>query len=65
MNMFKDLIGSLGHTSIFGIVGTVFMFLFFMIIIIWALKLDKKYVETMSHLPLESFNHTKIEDNHD
>jgi len=64
MNMIKDIIGSMAYSNLFGVLGTLIMFIMFGIIVIWALKLDKKYIDDMGHLPLEHVNGAGNEDDH-
>ena len=64
MNMIKEIIGSIAHSSLFGVIGTVITFMLFVIIVVWTIRLDKRYVENMRQMPLESAGDAGIEENH-
>ena len=51
--MFKNYIESIQGVEIFGIIGLVIFFLFFIAVTVWLIKLDKKYIDKMKNLPLE------------
>lgn len=51
--MIRELLGSISGVELWPIVG---MFLFigsFIAILVWVIRLDKKYVKHMEELPLE------------
>ena len=40
--------------NIFGLISMIFFFLVFLGVIYWAIRADKKYLEKMENMPLES-----------
>ncbi len=50
--MFKDVLQSIEGVEFFTIVSMLILILFFIGMIIWLFKVDKKYIKTMSELPL-------------
>jgi cytochrome c oxidase cbb3-type subunit 3 len=57
--MFSDNLGTIDGVSIFPIIGLILFFALFVGIIIWALKIDKKYIKEMENIPLEDDNEEK------
>ena len=61
--MHKELLQSIDGVSIYPIISLIVFVLFFAVILIWMLKVDKNYIKKMENLPLEkeegnSFNNT-------
>jgi cytochrome c oxidase cbb3-type subunit IV len=50
--MFKDVLQSIEGVEFFTIVSMLILILFFIGMIIWLFKVDKKYIKHMSELPL-------------
>ena len=61
--MVKEYLQSLEGMTIYSIISLVMFVVFFAVIIMWTLKVDKKYIIKMENLPLENdeannFNNT-------
>lgn len=54
--MYKDVLQSIEGIEFYTIIPMILFFLFFVGMIIWLLKVDKKYIKTMSELPLQENN---------
>jgi hypothetical protein len=54
--MFKEVLQSIEGVEFYTIISMMIIILFFVGMIIWLLKVDKKYIKTMSELPLEEDN---------
>ncbi len=54
--MFKEVLQSIEGIEFYTIVSMLIFILFFVGMTIWLLKVDKKYIQTMSELPLENEN---------
>lgn len=52
--MFRDVLQAIEGIEIYPIISMIIFLLFFILIVIWAIKLDKKVVKNMKHLPLEN-----------
>jgi len=52
--MLKDFFESMSGISIFGLISMIFFFLVFLGVIYWVLTADKKYLEKMENMPLDS-----------
>jgi len=50
--MFKDVLQSIEGIEFYTIVSMLILILFFIGMIIWLFKVDKKYIKLMSELPL-------------
>jgi len=50
--MFKEVLQSIEGVEFFTIVSMLILILFFIGMIIWLFKVDKKYIKHMSELPL-------------
>ena len=58
--MFKDVLQSIEGVEFFTIVSMIIFILFFIGMTIWLFKVDRKYIKTMSELPLnEEINEVK------
>ena len=51
--MFKEVLQSIEGIEFYTIVSMIIFILFFVGMIIWLFKVDKKYIKDMSELPLE------------
>lgn len=61
--MYKEILQSIEGISIYPIISLVVFVLFFVIILVWMLKVDKNYIKKMENLPFEkeeenNFNNT-------
>jgi cytochrome c oxidase cbb3-type subunit 4 len=54
--MFKEVLQSIEGIEFYTIVSMIIFILFFIGMAIWLLKVDKKYIHTMSELPLDNEN---------
>jgi cytochrome c oxidase cbb3-type subunit 4 len=54
--MFKEVLQSIEGIEFYTIVSMIIFILFFIGMAIWLLKVDKKYIQTMSELPLDNEN---------
>jgi cytochrome c oxidase cbb3-type subunit IV len=54
--MFKEVLQSIEGVEFYTIVSMVIFIFFFVGMTIWLFKVDKKYIKTMSELPLEEDN---------
>ena len=54
--MFKEILQSIEGIEFYTIVSMIIFILFFVGMTIWLFKVDKKYIKTMSELPLEEDN---------
>ena len=54
--MFKEVLQSIEGIEFYTIVSMLILILFFIGIIIWLFKVDKKYIKHMSELPLNENN---------
>ena len=50
--MFKEVLQSIEGVEFYTIVSMIIFILFFIGMTIWLFKVDKKYIKTMSELPL-------------
>jgi hypothetical protein len=64
MNLIKEIIASMPNSSIFGILSMVILLLIFAGVVLWAMKLDNRYVENMRQLPLETITGNANEESH-
>jgi len=54
--MFKEVLQSIEGIEFYTIVSMLILILFFIGMIIWLFKVDKKYIKHMSELPLNENN---------
>ena len=52
--MYKDVLQSVEGIEFYTIVSMIIFILFFIGMIIWLFKVDKKYIQEMSKLPLQN-----------
>lgn len=52
--MFKNYLQGIEGIEIFPVIGLILFFIMFVLIIVWVLKIDKKYLQRMKELPLDS-----------
>jgi len=51
--MFKHYFEQVQNIGIFPVISLIIFFSFFVILIIWLTRLDKKHISDMRHLPLD------------
>mgnify|MGYP001582284833 FL=1 len=61
--MIKEFLQSVEGVSVYPIISLIVFVLFFVIILVWMLKVDKNYIKKMENLPFEkeeenNFNNT-------
>jgi len=54
--MFKEVLQSIEGIEFYTIVSMLILILFFIGMIVWLFKVDKKYIKHMSELPLNENN---------
>lgn len=52
--MYKDILQSIEGVSVYPIISLIVFVLFFAVILIWMIKVDKKYINKMENLPFEN-----------
>jgi len=52
--MFREIFESMSGISIFGLFSMILFFLIFLGVIYWVIKADKKYLNKMENMPLDS-----------
>jgi cbb3-type cytochrome oxidase subunit 3 len=52
--MFKQIFESMSDIGIFGLISMILFFLIFLGVIYWTIRADKKYLEKMENMPLDS-----------
>lgn len=57
--MIKDVLQSVEGISLYPVISLIIFVVFFAILIIWMIKVDKKYIKKMSNLPLDKKNETE------
>jgi cytochrome c oxidase cbb3-type subunit IV len=63
--MIKDLLQSVEGITIYPIISLIVFVLFFVLIIIWMIKVDKNYIKKMENLPLEKDEETNFKNTGD
>lgn len=61
--MYKEILQSIEGVSIYPIISLIVFVLFFTVIIIWMIRVDKNYIKKMENLPFDNleennFNNT-------
>ena len=51
--MFSNYLKSIEGVGIYPLFSLLVFFIFFIVIVIWVIKVDKKYIDKMSNLPLD------------
>ena len=59
--MFSNVLQNINGVEIYPIISLLIFITFFLSVIIWTVKLDKKYVNKLSKLPLED-SHVEVID---
>jgi hypothetical protein len=57
--MISKYLSSIEGISIFPVIGLIFFFGMFLFLIVWVIRLDKKYLAQMGDLPFETNNENK------
>ena len=52
--MFKHYFERIDGIEIYPIISLLIFFIFFILLFIWVVKVDKRYISKMKNLPLES-----------
>lgn len=52
--MYKEILQSIEGISVYPIISLIVFVLFFAVILIWMIKVDKKYINKMENLPFEN-----------
>lgn len=55
--MFKYYFERIQDVEIFPVISLLIFVLFFVTLLIWVVKADKKYIQSMEHLPLKEDKH--------
>jgi len=58
--MFKHYFEKIDNIEIFPIISLTIFFIFFIGLIFWVMRADKKYINTMKFLPVEEDNNVKL-----
>lgn len=53
--MYKEVLRSISDVEIFPIISIVIFFLFFVGLVVWVLRMDKKFIRQIERLPLEDW----------
>ncbi|EAY28258.1 hypothetical protein [Microscilla marina] len=61
--MFKHYFEQVQNIEVFPVISLIIFFSFFLLLIIWLFKVDKKHISEMRHLPLD-LDVTKNESQH-
>ena len=59
--MIKNVLIDIGGIGIYGLISLIIFFAFFLVMLAWAFGLTKRYLHTMSDLPLEDDNTPMID----
>ncbi len=54
--MFSNYLKDIEGIGIYPIISLLVFFIFFVIMLLWMFKIDKKYIKKMQELPLDSNN---------
>ena len=52
--MFRNIIEEIGGVGLYGLISLLTFFLVFTVMVIWAMRLKKPYIDNMKNLPLDS-----------
>ena len=58
--MIRNLLQSIEGVEIYPLISLVVFVVFFVAILVWMLKIDKKYIKEMEQLPLDSNNNRNL-----
>lgn len=51
--MYKDVLSRIEGVELFPLISLVIFFTFFVLLITWVIRLNRGYIDTMAHMPLE------------
>lgn len=57
--MYKDILQNIDHVALWPVISFVIFFTFFIILVWWAITVDKGFIREMSELPLEDGTQSK------
>jgi len=57
--MYKEVLQSISHVDVYAIISLTIFILFFIIIIVRLIRMDKNYLKKMEQLPLEPENNSQ------
>jgi hypothetical protein len=52
--MFRNIMEDIGGVGLYGLISLLTFFTVFTVMVIWAMRLKKPYIKSMSNLPLDS-----------
>lgn len=58
--MYKEVAQHIPGVSIYPVISLGIFFLFFLGILIWVLKVDKKFITTMKNIPIDNENNGEL-----
>lgn len=58
--MIRDVLQSAEGLALYPVISLIIFVLFFAILIIWMIKVDKNYIKKMSNLPIEEKDENEI-----
>ncbi len=58
--MIRNYLQSIEGVEIYPLFTLIVFVLFFIVMLVWMLRIDKNYIKEMEHLPLESENNRKL-----
>ena len=58
--MIRNLLQSIEGVEIYPLISLVIFVIFFVAMLVWMLKIDKKYIKEMEQLPLDSNNNRNL-----
>jgi Ca2+/Na+ antiporter len=58
--MLRNYLQSIEGVEIYPLISLIVFVLFFVVMVVWMLKIDKNYIKQMEQLPLESENNRKL-----
>jgi cytochrome c oxidase cbb3-type subunit IV len=61
--MIENSLNKIQGIEIFPIISLLIFISFFIVLVIWIIKIDKKYLSDMSQLPLDNFNRNELNSN--
>ncbi len=53
---FINYLQSIAGVGIFPMISLIMFFIFFTVLVVWALKVDKTYISDMKNIPLDNNN---------
>ena len=59
MTMYKEILQNIDHVAVWPVISFVIFFTFFVVLLWWAITVDKSFIREMSELPLEDGTQSK------